>query len=332
MPVNTTTIDAEVGHNESGRLLPELIPILEAFSETCPASSKLAGRTLATICRPWIEQLRLGSPLHTSLLTPGGYPLEFSCRTNSDDIIYTIDPGLPHRSVEKKWEFLRAISDQLDTRSHPLLPVLAAQPSQRFGCWLSIRHRKYTTHFKIYQEVSPEAGELILRRLGSFVPGSVKADSITPKLLGVVLGENGTTEYYCKVNDPSPGALHGLFAPAGVARRLPSIMDYLAFLAAEQSDELLRRLSIGISFSVSGTKPPSLTLFAHSQQLFPTNRLARSRLLGLARQLGLRMTSYERITEAFDNSEPREMVHGLVGIKIDVEGDLEYTVGIRPFS
>ena len=316
---------------ENEELLPELDRLLQAISETCPAGAVRAGHMLGVFCRPWLEQIRNGLPLHTSLLTPGGYPLEFAFGTSSRDIRYTAEPGLPQSSVEAKWRFVRELDQDLDPQRHPLLRELIAQPSQRFGCWLSIRHHGDIPSLKVYQEVGRQASGLVLRHLRCDVPGLEEVTELKPKLLGVVSAAGGLAEYYCEVNDTHLGVLHKLFAAAGVGKHLPCVIDYLAYLAAEQRSKLWDRLRIGISYSVSSAPQPALTLFANACQLFPTDRKARTRLLALARQTGAPMPAYDRITSAFDKTEPRDMVHGLVGLKVAESGRIDCTAGLRPF-
>jgi hypothetical protein len=210
------------------------------------------------------------------------------------------------------------------------LGELISQPAQRFGCWLGVRHHGAAASFKVYQEVVPPASDLVLRHLHREIPGLAGVARIAPQLLGVS-AKGRVTEFYCKVEYPSLGVVHELLAAAGVAEELPCVTSYLAYLAAEPSSKVWERLRIGISYSVSSAGPPGVTLFAHSTQLFPTNNVARMRLLGFASQIGAQMPLYERITRGFEGIEPPHMMHNLIGIKIAGEGRLEFTVGLRPF-
>jgi hypothetical protein len=313
-------------------LLPELGPMLESIAEACPAGAARAGLTLGLLCRPWLKQIRSGLPLHTSLLTPGGYPLEFAFGARSQEISYTAEPGLPQSPLQAKWRFLREVVRDLDLHTHPLLRELVAQPSQRFGCWLGVRHRGDITSLKVYQEVGPGASDLALRYLRSDVPDLAEAVSLKPTLLGVVPGASGLTEYYCRIRNPNLGVLHKLFAAAGAARQLPCVIDYIAYLAGEQRNRLWDRIELGISYCVSSEPQSTVTLFATANQLFPTERSARARLLGLARQFGIQMPAYDRITRSFEKGDPPHPVHGLVGIKVTRSGRLEWSAGLRPFG
>ena len=314
------------------KLLPEIGCVLEAVSESCPAAAAHARRLLRILCRPWLTQIRSGHPLHTSLLTPAGYPLEFAFGARSQEISYAAEPGLPHSPVEAKWRFVREFVRDLDLHIHPLLRELVAQPSQRFGCWLGVRHRGDITSLKVYQEVGPDASEMVLRHLLAQVPDLTEAASLKPILLGVVPDVSGLSEYYCRIRSANLGVLHRLFAAAGVARQLPCVIDYIAYLAGEQRNRLCDRIEFGISYSVSSEPQPAVTLFANAGQLFPTERSARARLLGLARQLGVQMPAYDKITRSFEKRDPPHPVHGLVGIKVTRSGHLECSAGLRPFG
>ena len=316
---------------EKDELLPEVDRLFRAISETCPAGGVPAGQMLAIFCRPWLEQIRSGAPLCTSLLTPGGYPLEFAFGTDSRNISYTVEPGPPQSSVEEKWRFVRRIVSDLDPRFHPLLRRLLEQPAQRFGCWLGIRHRGPSVGLKVYQEITPEGRELVLSYLRHDVPELTEMTGLKPTLLGLTSGTGGPVEYYCRIDDSNLGVLHKFFGAAGVPRHLPCVIDHLAYLAAAQRSKLWDRLHIGISYSVSAGASPALTLFADASQLFPTNVWGRIRLLGLARQLGRQIPVYERITSSFEREEPPRMVHGLVGIKVSHSGHIDCAVGLQPF-
>jgi hypothetical protein len=324
----------------STQLLPELIPMLGQISEVCPASAEHAGHMLSVLCRPWLEYRGVNGPAArhgaagsrpaASLLTPAGYPLEFTFRTGSSELCYTAEPGLASDPVEAKWRVVRELVPDFDPMAHSLLRQLVPQSSQRFGCWLGVRHDgDGQAAFKIYQEVAPEARELVLAGLRSDLPGLDRIVELQPTLLGVVCS-SGETEYYCNVHNVDQGILHNLFAAAGLARHLPSVTDYVAYLAAEPSGAVWDRLRVGISYGISASAPPDVTLFMHARELFPNNLMASIRILGLARHLGTEMPLYERITKDLETNEGHRLVHGFVGIKVTTSGRLECAVGVSP--
>lgn len=316
---------------ENGALPPEISALLQTAAEMCPASALHAGHILGTLSRTWTNATNSGGITAASLLTPGGYPLEFTFRSGSSNLSYTADPGLPQAIVAEKWRLIHALDGKLGIQIHPLLPMLAAQPAQQFGCWLGVRHQRGAHRFKVYQEVGPQASPRILQHLRGAVPGLADAEEISPSLLGVMPGTGGATEYYCKVERPGPAALHRLYAAIGRGRLLPCVIDSLAYLAAQPQEKLLDRLRIGISYSVAPERPPRVTLYAHACQLFNGNRQTRLRWLGLVRQLGGEAALYEQLTRAFEEDEPPDILHGLVGIGITETGRIECSLGLRPF-
>jgi len=317
---------------ENEALPPEVSALLQAAAETCPASAIHAGHLLKILCRPGLAGMKSGRPAPVSLLTPSGYPLEFTFRSASSDLVYTAEPGLPQASSAAKWRFVRKLDEKLDLRLHPLLPTLVAQPAQRFGCWLGVRHREGVRRFKIYQEVGPQTSSWILHHLRCAVPGLGDATELSPNLLGVVPGIDGATEYYCRVEHPGPAVLHKLYAAADMGRLLSGVIDYLAYLAAVPREKLFGRLRIGISYNVASGRTPHVTLFVHACQLFDDNRQARLRWLGLVRQLGGQAAIYDKLTRVFEEADSSAMVHGLVGIGINETGRIECSVGLRPFK
>lgn len=323
---------ASLANSASGALLPDVASLLAAIAETCPAAAARAERTLIACCAPWLEQRRRGLPLAPSRLTPGGHPLEFSLRASADEVNFTAEPGLPQAAVADKWRFVRTLVGDAALGAYPPVPALVAEPGQRFGCWLSTRHRRERTDYKVYQEVTPAARDAVRRDLLRQVPALGRADGLIPMLVGVVPGVISIAEYYCRMADPDPGRLHMLLAGAGLAPHLPLVVDYVAYLAAMPPSDIWQRLRLGISYSVSAEGAPGVTLFAHGRQLFPSNGDARRRVLGLARQIGRPMPAYDRITRPFERIEPAGMVHGMVGLKIREPDGVECAVGLRPFA
>jgi hypothetical protein len=315
-------------------LLPELGSFLEQIEETCPAAATRAGHILAQLCKPWLAHLSNGQSLQNSLLAPGGYPLDFTFRSGLNDINYTAEPGLPGATTNDKWQFVRELTAGFDPVLHPLVQRLVDQPGQRFGCWLGVRHpgRGNATAFKLYQEVTPAAGDEVFESLCADVPGIDNIPDITPTLLGLAAVDSEIIEYYCKVSNADPGVLHSLFSLAGAAKQLPAVINYLVYLAGEQRSTLWGRLSLGVSFQLAIARPPTVTLFTHAPELFPNDRVARTRILGLARQFGGEMPAYDKLTLAFEQNEIPGMAHNMVGIKVTASGKLECAVGLRPFQ
>ena len=312
-------------------LLPGLSPLLDEFARQCPTSAIHAKPLLVALCRPWLERIISGRPLPRSRLTPDGYPFEFIFGSRSADISYTAEPELADASAKDKWQFVRKLDPDLDPLLHPLLRKLIAEPSQRFGCWLSVRHRHDTTAFKVYQEVADPSRDLVLNELRLQLGNAGESVELEPRLVAFVSVPTGPVEYYCRLINAGPAVLHGLFSAAGVAEYVPAVINYLVYLAAEERSKLWKRLRLGVSFGVSTDGVLSVTVFAHGCQLFPTNEQARTRLLGLARQLDSQMTVYERITARFEKAAPPYMLHGMVGLKINKGEGIECAVGVRPF-
>ncbi len=316
---------------ENETLPPEVTALLHTATEVCPVSATHAGHILHTICNPWLAFIKSNRQLPASLLTPSGYPLEFTFNSNSSDLVYTAEPGLPDSSCTAKWQFTRRLIGDTDHQLHPLLPYLVAQPAQRFGCWLGVRHREVTHRFKIYQEVGSLASSLVLHHLNCAVPALGEVIELTPTLLGITPGTNGVTEYYCRVEHPRLAVLHKIYTGSGARMLLPCVMDYLAYLAAEPHEKLFGRLRIGISYNVASDRATRITLFVHACQLFANNGQARTRWLDLIRQLGGQAPIYEKLTRVFEEADSLNMMHGLVGIGINEMGRIECSVGLRPF-
>ncbi|HQU83336.1 MAG TPA: hypothetical protein PKY59_09440, partial [Pyrinomonadaceae bacterium] len=281
---------------------------------------------LAQICETWSL-----STAEKSLLTPNGFPLEFAFATNSEDICVTAEIGNSAWSHFEKRQFIDSICNDSDIWNDALMKELINQTNQRFGLWLSIRQADFSRRFKIYQEVTNHSAKEFLAKLRFQIGGDWKDEMLDPRLYGIVPQNNEIKEFYCKIIQPDFQILHKLFAAAGKAKMLPFVVNYLAFLADEESKKLLKRLRLGVSFQISPNDSPELTLFAHSAQLFSDNLKARKKILEIARQFDVEMRFYERASSQINESFPAELVHGMIGIKIK-ESEFDCIIGVEPFS
>lgn len=317
---------------EPKALLPELNNTLQVIAEMCPVSAMHAGHMLKILSQPWLASIEKGCLLPASLLTPSGYPVEFTFRTNSSDLVYTTELGMPQDSSEAKWEMIRELIGEFDSPLRPLLQTLIAQPEQRFGCWLGVRHRDTTHSFKVYQEVVPSASMDVLRYLYQAIPDLPEVAGLAPKLLGVVPEKPGVAEYYFQVKQPNMSILNKLYGAVGVGKLLPSVINYLSYLAGEPREKLLARLRIGMSYHIAPERMPCITLFVHASQIFADNRQARTRWLGFVNQLDRDVPIYEAVTQIFDKTNPTAVLHGLIGIGITETQQIETSIGLCPFS
>ncbi len=309
--------------------LPGLAPVLTETARSHPADTDLLRQMLEKLSMPWLASLSAGRPVGSSLLTPGGYPLEFNFSTGHSNLCYTAEPGLPDDPPAVKWAHIDRLVPGFDRRQHAELDLLVAQSGQRFGCWISFRHLPGGLAAKIYQEVTTAAAPAIAAILHATLPAIKKAD-LLPLLFGVFPGRKKTVEYYCGIRNSSLGVLQELVNQTGTGWQLPFLRHCLSDLAAESQATIFDRLRLGASFRFDETGQPSLTIFVNAPQLFATNLRARTALLALAGQLNAPMALYERLTAEDATAAAGSFAYSIISFKLEPTGGLEMGFGWHP--
>ncbi|MPY24510.1 hypothetical protein [Shewanella sp. YLB-07] len=351
--------------DNTASLPAEAIALLQTAKSICPAEVAGAKQFLQLLYRSWhlgsnANDAELSSSVSTngvlansapankvpanSLLTPSGYPLEFTFRSSKSELAYTAEPGLAQSKVIEKWAFAHELESRADTQLNPLLAQLIAQPAQHFGCWLGVCHKGAKQNFKIYQEVTSAMAEPVRNQLYASLMANVSLTTnvrsgalFTPTLLGVLPADKDTTEYYGQVENPSFSVLHKLYRASGKAAILPCVLNYLAELAALPRDEVFTKLKIGLSFKITNSQVSCITLFCHASQLFSSNFQARTRWLAMVGQLSGEAQLYLQLTaslqaESLLEHDCPQLVHGLVGLGAGDGNHIECSIGLRPFS
>lgn len=262
-----------------------------------------------------------------SLLTPGGYPLEFNFSTSGNDLSYTADPGDPAMSVSEKWEVIRQFLPGMGTALSSDLESLRHYPGQRFGCWMSFRHLPTGLAHKIYQEIPQAAFPLIFSRLEKELPG-IRQELLAPMLLGIFPGNPGIAEYYFKLRGSNTESVQPLLRHGEVQQHVPLLYSFLSELASEQIQTLIRRLHLGLSYRVCPGKMPEITLFAHAAQLFRNNSAASRSLIILGRHLGGQLSDFEQLAR-LDRDDKEAFAYSVVSFKLARER-VDLSFGWRP--
>jgi hypothetical protein len=306
--------------------LPGLEPVVAAITLRCPADALAIKQSLLLYSRRLMCGASVGVARFNSPLMPGGYPLEFAFRTGIQAICYTGGPGLPDC-----WAFVEEATSGFNAESHPLIYHLSMQPGQRFGCWLSTRHKNSQTHQKIYQEVRTEADPVIEDWLASRLNG-LNFAMLAPMLVGMNVVDSEPTEFYFRILDNTPHNLQTLFNVAGKAPSslLPFVLCCLSDLASEQQSTLLPRLRLGVSYRLQGDKPPQITLFAHAAQLFKSNLIARAKIISMARQFDDDFSLYADLTRSTVSAPSAPPLHSMVHFVFGPGRHASFGVGWRP--
>ena len=314
-----------------------LLPGLDHFMDTIAAKKPLTGKSVAGILtkfnNTWIREGVNDPVLPGSVLTPGGYPIEFNFRSDDEGISYTLEPGLPHESIADKLDFIRSVIDDFDAEKNKQAAAFIRQQNHRFGCWISIRHGDdHNLAYKLYYEVTNDTDAYFLKRMADDIPQLPPAVKFKPMLVGVMPNAEGITEYYCKLMHADVNLLHKIFLSAGVSRQLPFVLSCLSWLVSKQHNKLFENLTLGVSFRIVKGQFPTLTLFMHCPQIFTSNAQARTQILSLFRQIGGQAELYEAVSEPLNYLNIAHPVHSVLSIKIKNDKEIACSVGLSPWG
>lgn len=311
-------------------LPPEAIALLKVAALRFPQEAQRAKHFLAKFYRVWHLDSHLG--LCKSVLTPSGYPLEFTFRSSKSELNYTAEPGLANTSAKQKWNFIQSLSAEVYPQSYPLLTELILQPEQRFGCWIGVRHKVRQHSIKVYQEITALMAKRVQAQLYSVLAKVDSSVVFTPTLLGLMPQDPNMVEYYGKVEAPSFSSLHKLYRAAGKASVLPCILNYLSALSGRQREVVLGEINIGLSVKTYKDEVINVTLFCHANQLFSSDFHTRNSWLSMVKQLSGEAELYKQLTACFINEHTPTMHHGLIGLSVGESNKIECSIGLRPLA
>ena len=314
-----------------------LLPGLDHFVDVIAAKQPLTGKSVAGILNQlhnsWAGWDIDDAVLPRSVLTPGGYPIEFNFQSHDEAVCYTAEPGLPGDPIARKFKFIKSILAGFDPGENAQAAPFIGQQNQRFGCWISIKHGSHHDFaYKLYYEVTKSTEAYFLKKMGDVIPGLLPAARFKPMLVGVVPNEEGLTEYYCKLAQADASILHKLFLSAGVERQLPFVLSCFSWLVSKQPNRLFENLTLGLSFRMVKRKLPILTLFVHCPQIFSSNARARTQILSLFRQIGGQAMLYEAMSEPLNYLHIAHPVHSVLSIKLKNEKEITCSVGLSPWG
>ncbi len=190
----------------------------------------------------------------------------------------------------------------------------------RWGAWLGLRHLDGSRRAKVYAELP--AGMLVP------APWAATADEVgrgVPGLTWRMAGSNddGSTELYARVPEPTAGGLRRLAALVGDPARLLDVVHRLA------GDVLPPPSGVSITMAPDGT-PLAVTWFSFAKLLWSTDARAAAAVARVAAEVGTSAASlaaYDALASGPDDGRWR---HGMVGAGVDRAGVAWVQAGLRP--
>ena len=311
-------------------MLPELIPFLAAIQKEYSVETACQFEKLFSDCSILILN---GDKRYDqySLLTSGGYPMELTLRSDTNDLYVTTEAGSSNDKIEQHLFWAQQYSSSFSFVEHPLLEQFNKSNEQRYGCWLGIRFKGSKPSYKLYHEATEATAKAFLKELSMLYGLDKLLPELIPMMAGFIPGIKGIAEFYCRIPKSSLVVLHHFFSMAGVASELNMFLDYLGWLGGMSREELFSRLRFGVSFQQIAGQLPGISIFIHMSELCRNNLKARSRLLSFAKQLGYQMPFYESVSARLLIENPTFPVHGIISFKPMPKGKMIFSVGLRPW-
>lgn len=298
-----------------------------------PATDTWLSRFLdATVNSVWPD-VAWGS----SLLTPGGFPLELSFSTNDPTVArYAVEiagPETPSRDrlghalrLLRQWEIPRPAS--------PVLPMLqeahAASPV-RWGCWLGGRHRPAGDQFKLYVEVPPRLAGTVAERCGGLLGRRPRLlDQLGElRLVGLHAGSSDVELYY-RLGRVERSSAEAFFKAEGLGDGAAGVLGLLERTVGREAPVDLPGANLCASVTISADGPKSVSLIAHCVGLLGLDAACRQRVLNLAADLGLVLGSYEQLSRPLEGTPAAERHHTTIAFSSGLDGPPHLAIGLRP--
>jgi hypothetical protein len=309
--------------------LPALLDsVLGALEECAPAAAPRARAAIRALLQPVMQSAWPEVAWCAGSLTGDGFPVEFSCNSESDEEIrYAVECAAPewpnHARLDRALELLSGVG------AAAVEPVVVSQFREmqagralRYGAFLSGRHDASSDRFKLYVEVPDGC-------VPQWVPavGGIEA---APVMIGCEPGSR-RCEYYFRVSGPlTTGQLSELASRTGVGHRVDDLLSLVGEVWGRPVRRCLPGQTIGFSVSRSGERCGALGVFEYVSSLFTTDGGVRRRLLEVAKARNWRCEQYERLTRAFERYQPPTMAHTMFTFAIGESGPVSLRVGLRP--
>ncbi|MGH9766235.1 MAG: hypothetical protein ACREAB_02270, partial [Blastocatellia bacterium] len=281
-----------------------------------------------------------------SLLTGGGFPLEFSFSSAGETIRYTAEVAGPEFAEAERVRRAAQLLSRLGKKAPAaevmaLLDRIQSAVPLRYGAWIGGRHSREGDRFKLYAEV-PKSGatetEGLIHQLLGPEPLLSRAAQGAPQLM--MIGhepESSRLELYFSVEGLEPWEVGWLMKRAGLASREAELLGLIGETYGRSVERRLPGSRLGFSFSVLPDGPDGadgasmiFSIFSYAGSVCGSDQGIRRRLLALAQSRGWDFGSYESLSEPIAGRSVWMTYHTMMTFSVAAEGAPVLHIGLRP--
>lgn len=312
-----------------------------------PAAAAQLDAVLPRLLHPLLTDPTDPARWGASLLTDGGYPLEFTCTTRNDSIRYTLEVAPARAQPARRLAQALALVEPLLMRSLAQEPALAlltqvqASGGLRYGAWLGVRHAAHDTAYKLYAEVPPGGRALAVAYLNARLrrPVGVPGRAIVPQMIGWYPA-TGELEFYFRVEGLRPWELPALMHPLGLETSYATVFNAFERAHGRPMHQQLPGPVFGCSYTVAAAptadaQPDASRLFSFytfAETLFGPDAYAYRKLGRYFEQGGHAMAYYHALSAPTATHQAPWMHHGMFGVTVGPGTPAVVHVGLRPPS
>ncbi|MBA6304204.1 hypothetical protein [Colwellia sp. MB02u-14] len=273
----------------------------------------------------------------------GGFPVEFTFKTNQRGIQYTVDVAaaevVPQQVLPYALELLSQLQpDTLTEQDLDFFSTMQQCGKLSYGCWVGGQHCSDADEYKLYIEV-PEGGDsMAVEWLNRQLPFDIdlyrkpiaQHNKIKLEIIGYSL-KSKDIECYFSIVDMAPWEIDEILKPVGMEQQRDSLVEQLQGAYQSAIYRKLPSREMGFSYAFSpATKHKAFSLYTFASSMFGSDRHAREAILSLCDKMNCNMDYYDQFTAQGGLNKSETSNHGLFGIALDSNANTTIYTGLRP--
>jgi hypothetical protein len=261
--------------------------------------------------------------------------MEFSFSSADTALRYTVEPSGPETAPRERLPIALSLIQQLTPAAAVpadltrLIENAQADADLRWGAWVGGRHSGTASSFKLYAEVPRHAAAAPLAEWSPPAPAPAGPCEIRLEGLGYDLARR-LVEVYYRVNHLDLSSLTLLLACAGLADRLPDLLDLLGDVLERPIRQYLPPLRFG--FSLATDRPGHVrtaSLFCYTYEALGDDARCRSRVLTVAGRRGLALGAYPELSAPLA-ARRGKYGHTVAAVSVAAAGPPALTIALSP--
>ena len=240
-----------------------------------------------------------------SLLTPTGFPVEFSFGNPAEEIRYATEVGghaVPNAlRLELAWQRLSDLGARFDSEQFEWLSELQAGKSLKYGAWAGARHSGGRDRFKLYAEVPLSSHNIAMQRfpVSANIAGQITNRGARLIMLG--LTEANDTEFYFGLNGMRYSELPMVFGWFDAQDSAESVIEAIELVCGRFLNRSAKNRQNGFSVKRAADGQWRVSLFSQADDLFGSGSHTRRALLRASARLGCNLEPYAVFSRSAEN-------------------------------